>query len=253
MTARRLIHGAAAAIAALALAAAAAYAGTIYAAPPNQFVGGDITIAQGEKVTFTNGDTVTHDVTAATKGGDGNPLFASEKIGAGQSAAVAGAEYLTTGSYGYVCSIHPGMKGTITVSSAGTPAPRPGGGSGSGSPQPSPSPSPSPSSADTVAPATSVKVLDTNRSAVRKRRSLQLEVKTNEAATLAITARSGGTTVATGSTRLNKAGTRKVTVKLTKAGLKLVKSSHNVRIAVAVKASDAAGNSSTASASGQLR
>jgi plastocyanin len=251
MTARRLIHGGAAAIAALGFATAAAYAGTIYAAPPNQFVGGDITIAQGEKVTFTNGDTVTHDVTAATKGGDGNPLFASEKIGAGQSAAVAGAEYLTTGSYGYICSIHPGMKGTITVSSAGTPAPRPG--SGSGSPQAQPSPSPSPSSADTVAPATSVKVLDTNRSAVRKRRSLQLEVKTNEAATLAITARSGGTTVATGSTRLNKAGTRKVTVKLTKAGLKLVKTSHNVRIAVAVKASDAAGNSSTASASGQLR
>jgi plastocyanin len=249
MTARRLIHGGAAAIAALGLAAAAAYGGTIYAAPPNQFVGGDITIAQGEKVTFTNGDTVTHDVTAATKGTDGNPLFASEKIGAGQSAGVAGAEYLTTGSYAYICSIHPGMKGTITVSSAGTPAPRPG--SGSGSP-PAQSP-PSPSSADTVAPTTSVKVLDTNRSAVRKRRSLQLEVKTNETATLAITARSGRTTIATGSTRLTKPGTRKVTVKLTKAGLKLIKRSRNVRIAVAVEAKDAAGNSSAASASGRLR
>jgi plastocyanin len=249
MTARRLIHGAAAAIAALALATAAAYAGTIYAAPPNQFVGGDITIAQGEKVTFTNGDTVTHDVTAATKAADGNPLFASEKIGAGQSAAVAGTEYLTTGSYGYICSIHPGMKGTITVSSAGTPTPRPGSGSGS----PPPQSSPSPSSADTVAPATSAKLLDTNRSAVRKRGSLQLELKTNEAATLAITARSGRTIVATGSTRLNKPGTRKVTVKLTKAGLKLVKSSRNLRIAVAVEAKDAAGNASAASASGRLR
>ena len=252
MTARRLIHGGAAAIAALGLAAAAAYAdGTIYAAPPNQFVGGDITIAQGEKVTFTNADTVSHDVTAGTKGADGNPLFASDKIGAGQSAAVAGAEYLTTGSYAYICSIHPGMKGTITVSSAGTPAPRPGSGSGSGSPPAQPSPSSA--SADTVAPTASVKVLDSNRSAVRKRRSLQLEVKTNEAATLAITARAGATTVATGSTRLNKPGTRKVTVKLTKAGLKLVKRSRSVRIAVAVKASDAAGNASTASASGQLR
>jgi plastocyanin len=249
MTARRLIHGGVAAIAALGVATAAAYAGTIYAAPPNQFVGGDITIAQGEKVTFTNGDTVAHDVTAATKGTDGNPLFASEKIGAGQSAAVAGAEYLTTGSYGYICSIHPGMKGTITVSSAGTPAPRPGSGSGS----PPPQSSPSPSSADTVAPATSVKVLDANRSAVLKRRSLQLEVKTNETTTLAITARSGQTTIATGSTRLNKPGTRKVTVKLTKAGLKLVKRSRNVRIAVAVKASDAAGNASEASAPGRLR
>jgi plastocyanin len=250
MTARRLIHGGAAAIAALGLATAVAYAdGTIYAAPPNQFVGGDITIAQGEKVTFTNGDLVAHDVTAATKGADGNPLFASEKIGAGQSAAVAGVEYLTTGSYGYICSIHPGMKGTIAISAEGTPAPRPGPGSGS----PPPQSSPSPASADTVAPTTSVKVLDTKRSSVRKRRSLQLEVKTNEAATLAITARSGGTTVATGSARLNKPGTRKVTVKLTKAGLKLVKRSRNVRIAVAVEAKDAAGNSSPASASGRLR
>jgi plastocyanin len=247
MTARRIIHGGTAAIAALGLAAAAAYAdGTIYAAPPNQFVGGDITIAQGEKVTFTNGDTVPHDVTAGTKGADGNPLFASEKVGAGQSAAVAGVEYLTTGSYGYICSIHPGMKGTITVSSAGTPAPRPGSG-GSGSPPPSPA------STDTVAPATTVKVLDTKRAAVRKRRSLQLEVKTNEPATLAITARSGKTTVATGSARVGKAGTRKLTVKLTKAGLKLVKSSRNVRIAVAVEAKDAAGNASAASASGRLR
>jgi plastocyanin len=249
MTARRLIHGGAAAIAALGLAAAAAYAdGTIYAAPPNQFVGGDITIAQGEKVTFTNGDTVTHDVTAAAKGADDKPLFASEQIGVGQSAAVAGVEYLTTGSYGYICSIHPGMKGTITVSSEGTPAPRPGSGSGSPPPQSQSSPP-----ADTVAPTTSVKVLDTKRSAVRKRRSLQLAVTTNEPATLAITARSGTTTVATGSARVNKAGTRKLTVKLTKAGLKLVKRSRNVRISVAVEAKDAAGNSSAASASGRLR
>jgi plastocyanin len=248
VTARRIIHGGTAAIAALGLAAAAAYAdGTIYAAPPNQFLGGDITIAQGEKVTFTNIDTVDHDVTAATKGADGNPLFSSEKIGAGTSAAVAGVEYLTTGSYGYICSIHPGMKGTITVSSAGTPAPRPGSGS------PPPQSAPSPASADTTAPSLSLKVLDTKRSAVRKRRSLQLELKTNEAAALAITARSGATTVATGSARLNKPGARKVTVKLTKAGLKLVKSSRNVRIAVTVAAKDAAGNASTASASGRLR
>jgi plastocyanin len=249
VTARRLIHGGTAAIAAFGLATAVAYAdGTIYAAPPTQFVGGDITIAQGEKVTFTNGDTVAHDVTAAANGADDKPLFASGQIGTGQSAAVAGVEYLTTGSYGYICSIHPGMKGTITVSSAGTPAPRPGSGSGSPPPQSQSSPA-----ADTAAPTTSVKVLDTKRSAVRKRRSLQLAVTTDEAATLAITARSGKTAVATGSARLSKAGTRKLTVKLTKAGLRLVKTPSNVRIVVSVDAKDAAGNSSAATASGRLR
>ncbi|MFL5840502.1 MAG: plastocyanin/azurin family copper-binding protein [Thermoleophilaceae bacterium] len=247
---RRLIRSAAASLAVFGLAAGAAWAdATIYAAPPNQFVGGDVTIAQGEKVTFTNADTVTHDVTAAGKGAEGKPLFASAQIGPAQSAAVAGVEYLTTGTYEYICSIHPFMKGTITVSAAGTPAPRPGSGSGSEGPPPQSSQA----SADTVAPATSVKVLDSKRSAVRKRRSLQLAVKTDEAATLAITARAGKTTVATGSAKLTKAGTRKVTVKLTKAGLKLVKSSRNVRIAVAVDATDAAGNSSSASASGRLR
>jgi plastocyanin len=246
-----LIKSAAASLAVLGVAAGAAWAdATIYAGPPNQFVGGDVTIGQGEKITFTNADTVTHDVTAAAKGSDGKPLFASAQAGPAQSAAVAGVEYLTTGKYEYICSIHPFMKGTITVSAAGKPAPRPGSGSGSGSGQP---PQSSPAAADTVAPATNVKVLDTKRSAVRKRRSLQLAVTTNEAATLAITARSGTTTVATGSARLDKVGTRKVTVKLTKAGLKLVKSSQNLRIAVEIEARDAAGNASSASASGQLR
>jgi plastocyanin len=245
----RLIRTAVASVAALGVAAGVAWAdATIYAGPPNQFVGGDVTIAQGEQVTFTNADTVTHDVTAAANGADGKPLFASAQIGPAQSAAVAGVEYLTTGSYEYICSIHPFMKGTITVSSAGAPAPRPGSGSGS-----NPPPQSSPASADTVAPSAKVKVLDSKRATVRKRRSLQLALTIDEAATFAVTARSGKTTVATGSRRLSKAGTRKVTVKLTKAGLKLVKTSRTVRVAVAVEATDDAGNSSSASASGRLR
>jgi len=245
---RKLIQICAAVLAVLALAAAAAYAdGTIYAAPPNQFFGGDITVGQGEAVTFTNGDTMNHDVTAVKKGDDGKPLFASEQIGPAQSSPVAGVEYLTTGAYEYICSIHPFMKGTITVSSAGTPKPRPGSGGGG---QPGPA---SGAAADTVAPSFTVKVLDTKKSSVRKRRSLQLSVNTNEAATLAITAKSGSTTLATGTSKLNKAGARKVTVKLTKAGLKAAKSSKQLKVAVSAKATDAAGNSSTATASGKLR
>src|SRR5260370_24211076 len=131
---RRLRSGAIAALAVLGTTAAAAYADqTIYAGPPTQYIGGDITINQGEKVTFTNVDTVTHDVTAQTKGADAKPLFASAHTDPGGSQPVAGTEYLTTGSYQYYCSIHPYMTGTITVSSGGTPTPRPGSG-GSGSP-----------------------------------------------------------------------------------------------------------------------
>ena len=235
----------------LALAAGVAYADqTIYAAPENQFVGGDITIAQGEKVTFTNADVAAHDVTARANGPDGKAWFASALTGPGQSNTVAGTEYLTTGTYNYWCSIHNSMKGNITVSSSGTPAQRPGsGGGGSGSS----SPPPSSSQSDTTPPSVTVKLLDTKRSAVRKRRALQLSVTVSEGSVIAFNARSGKTTVASGNQRFETSGTRKVSVKLTKAGLRLVKRSGTVRVTVSAHATDAAGNGATASASGRLR
>jgi len=233
----------------LAFAAAAAYADqTIYAGPPNQFVGGNITMAQGEKLTFTNVDTATHDVTANAAGPDGKPLFASAKIGPGQSAPVEGAQYLTTGQYDYICSIHHFMKGTITVTTQGTPAQRPG----SGSPPPSGQQPPT-SSSDTTAPSIKVKLLDAKRSTIRKRRSLQVSATVDEPATIGFTARSGKTTVASGSARFEKAGTRKISLKLTKAGLRLAKRSRRLRVVVEARAADAAGNSAAATANGSLR
>jgi plastocyanin len=242
----KLAHGGLAALLAMAVGASVAYAdATIYAAPPNQFFQGDVTIAQGDAITFTNFDTVPHDVTATAKGGDGKPVFQSAQVGAGQSAPVAGVEYLTSGSYPYICSIHPFMKGTITVSSAGAPKPRPGAGS-------SP-PSGSPAAADTTAPSLTVKLLDTKRSQVRKRRSLQISVTMNEPATVAITARSGTTVVAKGSAKLTKAATRKLSVKLTRAGINATKRSNHLAITVAVDAKDSAGNAAHTQASGKLR
>jgi plastocyanin len=244
----KLVRGAVAAVLLLAIGAAVAYAdATIYAGPPNQFFQGDVTIAQGEAITFTNVDTVPHDVTAGAKGSDGKPLFQSSQIGPGQSAPVEGVEYLAAGSYPYICSIHPFMKGTITVSSDGTPKPRPGGGGGgAGS-------ATTPAATDSAAPTVTVRVLDTKRSKVRKRRSLQVAVTSDEAATFTITARSGSTVLATGGAKFTKAATRKLSLKLTKAGLRAAKSSKPVRVVVEVTAKDAAGNASTASASGRLR
>ncbi len=109
---------------------------TIYAGPPNQFVGGDITINQGEKVSFTNLDTVEHNVTAQQKAPDGKPLFASAPTATGSSEPVAGTEYLKTGTYQYFCSIHPWMTGTITVTSNGSPAQPPGSASSSSQSKP---------------------------------------------------------------------------------------------------------------------
>jgi plastocyanin len=111
---------------------------TIYAGPPNQFIGGDIAINQGDKVSFTNLDTAGHNVTAKQKEPGGKPLFASASASTGTSQPVVGTEYLRTGPYEYYCSIHPWMTGTITVTSNGTPAQRPGtGGSGASPSSPS--------------------------------------------------------------------------------------------------------------------
>jgi plastocyanin len=108
------------------LGAAAAWADeTITARPVNQFASAVTTIDQGEKVTLRNLDLSGHDVTAADTGDDGKPLFASALINPGGSGSVAGTEYLVTGSYPFVCSIHPGMDATLEVTSAGTPAERP--------------------------------------------------------------------------------------------------------------------------------
>ncbi|HEX4734903.1 MAG TPA: plastocyanin/azurin family copper-binding protein, partial [Thermoleophilaceae bacterium] len=214
----KLRSGGCAALVALALGGGVAWAdATIYAAPPNQFFQGDVTIAQGEAITFTNMDTVAHDVTASGKGADGKPLFASAQVGTGQSAPVAGVEYLTAGSYPYICSIHPFMKGTITVTSDGAPKPKPGGGGGGGGG------SGQAAATDTTPASISVKMLDTKRSKVRKRHSLQVAVTTNEPAGVAVTARSGQTVIAQGTAKLTKAGTRKLSIKLTKAGLAAAK------------------------------
>ena len=243
----KLVRGALVALVLLTVGAGVAWAdATIYAGPPNQFFQGDVTVAQGEAVTFQNMDTVPHDVTASGKGADGKPLFQSAQVSTGQSAPVEGVQYLTSGSYPYICSIHPFMKGTITVSGEGTPKPRPGGGNGGGG-------GAGQAAADTTAPSLSVKVLDTKRSKVRKRRSLQVAVTTDEPATVMVTAKSGSTVLAKGTSKLNKAGTKKLSIKLTKAGLKAAKSRKPVPITAMVTGKDSAGNTSSAQASGRLR
>jgi len=108
------------------VAAATAWADeTITARPPNSFAQAVTTIDQGEKVTFQNSDIAGHDVVSEKSGDDSKPLFRSEIVAPGSSGPVTGTEYLTTGTYPFFCSIHPGMESTLEVTSAGTPVPRP--------------------------------------------------------------------------------------------------------------------------------
>lgn len=221
----------------LALAAPAAADESIYAGPPSTYFTPDVAIDAGEKVTFTNLDVIGHDVLATSTGPDGKPWFRSEIIGAGGSSDVVGADRLSAGAYGFVCSIHPSMTGTLTVSGMGPPPPPPS--------------SPSSPPADTTAPQVTVAVLDGKVSAVRKRRALRLRLTSDEAATVGITVRSGRTTLASGTQSV--AGTKTLTLVLTARGRRIVKKARRLKLTVSVLASDAANNRSGAGASRTLR
>jgi plastocyanin len=76
-----------------------------------QFSPKTLSVAKGATVTWTNDDSVNHDV---TKTGGPGPKFSS---GSGNMAQ--GDTYkqklTTAGPIQYVCTVHPGMTGTITV------------------------------------------------------------------------------------------------------------------------------------------
>jgi plastocyanin len=117
----------------LALAAATALFGggvalaaseTIVGTGGDVFTKGTFTTDQGEVVQLqVTGST--HNATASTNGPDGKPLFRSATIGPGTT-PVNGTQYLTAGSYPFICTVHPTtMQATLNVTGNGTPQPRP--------------------------------------------------------------------------------------------------------------------------------
>ena len=71
------------------------------------FAAKETTVKVGEKVTWTNDDSVTHNVTA-NSGAD----FKSKDFGNGGTFSFTPEK---AGTIKYVCTIHPGMTGTLTV------------------------------------------------------------------------------------------------------------------------------------------
>jgi plastocyanin len=74
------------------------------------FAPASLTVAPGTVVTVRNEDTVTH--TLADKADAG--LFSTGDIAAGQSKTFKAPA--KAGSYGYICTIHQYMSGTLNVS-----------------------------------------------------------------------------------------------------------------------------------------
>jgi plastocyanin len=226
------------------LAAAPALADqTITAGPlPNTYSSASFTIAQGEAVTFQNSDQsgALHDVTADTKGADGQPLFKSKLIEKGQTAPVVGVEYLTTGDYAFHCSVHTFMKATLRVSASGTPKPR--------TPEQPAASSPT----DTTPPAASVSILDGRIGPVLARGKLRVGLKTNKPSRFKLTATVGRTTVAAGTVVL-KGKKRDSAIPLTQPGRRLLTKARQVTIKLTAVVNDASNNKSAASATRKLK
>ena len=233
-------------IALLALAPAAYADQRIQAGPPNRYINPNVTMAQGERLTFANFDIQSHDVTS-TSG-----LFSTPLIDAGEEAFVERSQHLTTGQYPFYCSIHLDMRGTITVSSAGTPVPRPGGGSGGGG-----AGGGGGGASDRTAPRVSLKVRGTRLGRVRASGRLRVEVKVDEGAKVGLSAtarvRGKNVTLAAGGVELTGAGTRREDLVLTRAGKKALRRARRVSVVVSARAVDGAGNGRTARARARLR
>ena len=72
-----------------------------------KFNPGTVTIKAGGKVTWTNDDSVGHDVTADD--------FESGSPGGIDGGSTYSHSFKKPGTYDYVCSVHPGMKGAVKV------------------------------------------------------------------------------------------------------------------------------------------
>lgn len=223
---------------ALGPAAAAAHADEeITAAPFNRFTAASVTIDQGERLTFRNTDSASHNVTARDRAEDGRPLFASQTITNGRSAEVEGARHLTTGSYGFLCTIHPTMTGTLQVSSAGTPLPR--------------------AAPDTQAPELSAAVRRTTLARAARSGRLTVNVRLDEAAglTLRASARIGGRRISLGRRTGVPLGEGRghVAVRLSRRARQTLAGARRAAVTVEVRAVDEAGNDATVRARRTLK
>lgn len=73
------------------------------------FEPGSLQTSVGESVTWTNQDSATHTVTS-----DGSGPMASGDVAEGETYEVT---FDAAGTYEYLCTIHPTMRGTVEVSS----------------------------------------------------------------------------------------------------------------------------------------
>jgi glucose/arabinose dehydrogenase/plastocyanin len=88
---------------------------SVVSAAANTFTPANVSVTEGGKLTFANADAVPHNVVSDAKGKTGGNLFRSTVVSIGETADVQGVEKLKKGAYPFYCSLHPFMRGTLTV------------------------------------------------------------------------------------------------------------------------------------------
>ncbi len=78
----------------------------------NQFDPESVTVPKGSTVRWVNEDSVGHDV---TKEGGPGPVFKSGAAGGLGEGDTYKQAFKNAGDVKYVCTVHPGMEGTVTV------------------------------------------------------------------------------------------------------------------------------------------
>ena len=216
-------------LAAMALGAGVAYADeTITTRPPNEFAAPVTTIDQGEKVTLRNIDIVAHDAVSSKKSEDGKPLFRSELVDAGSSGPVVGTEYLVTGDYPFICTIHTNMDATLKVTGEGEPVAKP------------------------APPKVTVKIASGDLQRVVRDGKLKLRV-TSTKAEVKLAAKFGKTKLGAATVDFGKSGTRTIALKLSKAGRRALKGRSKAKVTATATATDAAGQTAKSTATRTLR
>lgn len=73
-------------------------------------------VGRGSTLRFVNLDPLGwHTIESTVYDEDGDPLFSSASVGMGMTTTVDGVELLAPGVYEFMCTIHFGMNGNLTI------------------------------------------------------------------------------------------------------------------------------------------
>jgi plastocyanin len=192
-----------------------------------------VTIHPGDAVTWSwTGPDRNHTVTSdpgQAEGFESHPGLATPLVADGPPGETFSHTFTKTGAFTYFCRVHPYIRGKVTVLAAGAPPP------------------------DRTPPTTRLRILSASLRTVARSGRLRVTVAVDEPATVKLTARGIGRTIARRKLRFRAAGTKTVALRLTRATRRALTRRVRVRVTVSARARDSAGNVKTVRKSKALR